>query len=200
MGEEEHPQLPGIGDPFLAPIEDPQPRGPRTLRDLLAEESSASAFDSALSTPEPTGQKGRSITLGFPSADQLTRFAAGYHAHLLADLDLGPLTVVAGGTKPPRRYYHLGRSATPDLLLEAADGSHVVVTVSAGPKASTDLRLGECLDVVSGIMGPVTGVLITPSTVADPTAAAIWAHLDDLRSRHDVHWLRFSITMELDLD
>ena len=36
---------------------------------------------------------GRTITLGFPSAGQLTRFVSGYHDHLLGDL---PVALVPG--------------------------------------------------------------------------------------------------------
>ncbi len=201
MSEDRQPQLPGVEDALFAPIDAPEPRTRRTLRDLLAEEAplERSVLDSAL-TPVPDDAPGRTITLGFPSAGQLTRFVAGYHDHLLGDLGLGPLSVIAGGTRPSRRYYHMGRSATPDILLEAADESHVVVMVSAGPKASTDLRLGEALDVIAGLMGPVTGVLVTPSNLDEATTAAIWSHIGHLRQGHDVHWLRFTIQMHLDLE
>ena len=199
MPEDRQPQLPGVEDTLFAPVDTARTR--RTLRDLLAEESplDRSILDSAL-TSVADDDTGRTITLGFPSAGQLTRFVSGYHDHLLGDLGLGPLTVVAGGTRPSRRYYHMGRSATPDILLEAADESHVVVMVSAGPRASTDLPLGEALDVIAGLMGPVTGVLVTPSNLDEATTAAIWSHLTELRQTHDVHWLRFTIQMHLELD
>ncbi len=194
MGEEQQPGLPGIGDePFLK-VEAATPRARRTLRDLVAEQEAAERQLGGVVDGPPE------LRLGFPSAAQLARFVAGYHQHLLADLELGPLEVIAGGTKPARRYYHLGRSATPDILLQATDGRHVVVSVSGGTTASTRMPLVDELMVVGGIMGPVIGVLVTPDGLDGPTASAIWAHIAELRKHHDVHWLRYTIGMRLDLD
>lgn len=194
MGEEQQPGLPGIADePFLQ-VESSTPRVRRTLRDLVAEQEAAERELGTVVEGPPE------LRLGFPSAAQLAKFVAGYHQHLLAELDLGRLEVLAGGTKPSRRYYHLGRSATPDVLLRTEAGVHVVVSVSSGVTASTRMPLVDELTVVGGIMGPVIGVLVTPDGLDGPTASSIWAHIAELRKHHDVHWLRYTIGMRLDLD
>lgn len=197
MGEKRQPGLPGIGDePFLAVTEEAPARARRTLRDLIETEGDARAVDEALSPDDVP----RRLTLGFPSAAQLARFVAGYRSQLLADLDLGPLEVVAGGTRPSRRYYHLGRSVTPDVVLRTTDDRHVVVSVSSGLAASTHMPLVDELAVLGGILGPVIGVLVTPTTLDEPTAATIWAHIAELRRHHDVHWIRYGISLELSVD
>ncbi len=194
MADEHQPGLPGLSDePFLQ-VESSTPRVRRTLRDLVAEQEAAERDLAGGADPVPE------LRLGFPSAAQLAKFVAGYHQHLLADLDLGKLEVVAGGTKPSRRYYHLGRSVTPDILLRTMDDVHVVVSVSGGATASTRMPLVDELMVVGGIMGPVIGVLVTPDGLDGPTASAIWAHIAELRKHHDVHWLRYTIGMRLELD
>jgi hypothetical protein len=193
--------LPGMDDDQFLRIESASPTKTRkTLRDLIDEqdaaEPAANAVDSALAEDVGT----RTFTLGFPSAELLARFVAGYHAQLLESLGFGRLEVVAGGTKPSRRYYHLGKSVTPDVLLRAEDGTHVVVMVSGGMVASTRMPLVDELKVISGIMGPTIGVLVTPSALAEGTASAIWAHIAELRKHHDVHWLRYAIDLEMAID
>jgi hypothetical protein len=184
-------------DQFLR-IESAEPtKKRRTLRDLIEEqdaaESTANPVDSALAEDGST----RHFALGFPSQELLARFVAGYHTQLLEPLGLGRLTVIAGGTKPTRRYYHLGRSVTPDIVLQAEDGTNVVVKVSGGLAASSHMPLVDELKVIGGIMGPTIGVLVTPSALGEGTAAAIWAHVSELRKYHDVHWLRYAIDLEM---
>lgn len=196
MGDESQPRLPGVADELFLSVEEAPPgRVRRTLRDLVAE-ASPSAIDGVIG-PEPAK---RSLTLGFPSSAQLARFVAGYRDHLLAGLGLGPLEVVGGGTKPARRHYHLGRSVTPDVLLRAADDTHVVVAVSEGAGVPERTPLVDELAVIGGLMGPVVGVLVTPAGLDETTTTAIWAHIAELRRSHDVHWLRYTISMDLRLD
>ena len=180
-------RLPGLG-----------PRNkntPRRLRDMVGSHSPAqtSHMGSLLATSDDA--IGNTLRLGFPATDQLTRFVAGHHARLFANLDLPtPLRHTAGGHLERKRFFVGGRIVAPDLVLTSPNGELVLVFTVSPLNATSRLPDPRSLELVRSLGHRAHGVLVTPEPDAE-TAEIVNAYLSGLD--RPMHWVRYLIELKI---
>lgn len=169
--------------------------GPRTLRDMVDSHSSAqtSQMGSLLATPD--SGTGSTLRLGFPSTDQLTRFVAGQHARLFANLGLpAPLRHTAGGHLDRKRFFVGGRIVAPDLVLTGPNAELVLVFTVSPLDATSRLPDPHSLELVRSLGNTAHGVLVTPEPDAE-TAEVVAAYLSALDE--PIYWVRYRIELKI---
>lgn len=181
-------QLPGLGAA--------KPRnGRRTLRDLVDShpEDRTSPMETLLATEGGAGSA--ALRLGFPSADQLSRFVAGQHARLFSHLDLpSPLRHSAGGHLERRRFFAAGRVTSPDLVFTGPAAELVLVFTVSPLTETTRLPDRHSMELVRSLGHDAHGVLVSPEP--DPqTAETVKEYLASLEVPMD--WVRYRIELTI---